>query len=88
MNVTRRGVSVRVDVQRIDRDAVRILAGGSPPVGERWLNRSIEDADYPVGPSGVQIVVISGEPGRIGRCSANGDGNVSDTTASVAASVP
>jgi len=51
------------------------------------LNGGIKDADRSISPSGIEIVVIAGQPRWIGRGAADLDRDVGDASRGVAARV-
>jgi hypothetical protein len=51
------------------------------------LNGGVKDPDYPIGPAGIEIVVIASQPGRIGRRTTDLDRDVGDASRGVAAGV-
>ena len=51
------------------------------------MNGGVKDSGYAIGPGGIEIVVIAGQAGRIGRRAADPDRNVGDASRGVTAGV-
>jgi hypothetical protein len=88
VQVTRHRISVWIDKLRINRDAVRVLAGGRLPVCERCFDRAVEHSNYTIGRRGIQIVEVASQSWWIRCCAANGNCNVGDASCGIAARIP
>src|SRR6476661_5066322 len=83
MQVNRRGISIRINKQRVDGDAVCILTGGRLPIGQRYLINPNEETDETASATGIKIVVIGGKPRTAQR-----DGIILSRAGGVAARIP
>jgi hypothetical protein len=87
VQITSSGVSIWIKILRVNRNAIGVLASGGLPIGESKFNSRVKDSDRAPGPGGIKIVVITGQPGRIGGSATDRDRHVRSASEVVAASV-
>src|SRR4029077_814168 len=84
MQVNRRGISIRINEQRVDGDAIGILAGSRLPVCQGAAGDTGCRSHTTTNAIGKKIVVIGGDTAQPTQC----NGKICGTTGGVTARVP